>query len=117
MDQPLLVGILEGFGHLLDVGQKRGQGKARPSGIASAQGAVGGVLHDQIGQAVLHAKVQHAHDMRMFESGDGARLGEKVGQIIFPQAGMQDFDGGLALEMEMLGEVDLCEAAFAEQAH
>ena len=53
------------------------------------------------------AKIQHAHDMRMYEAGNGLRLAAKVLDIIVCEPCMEQFDGGLCFKVNMLAKIDL----------
>ena len=65
VNEPLLRGILQGRGHLLDVGDDRLEGQSRPVWVELAQGATWRIVHDQKRGVLLQAKVQDAHDMGM----------------------------------------------------
>src|SRR5260370_7798490 len=65
---------------------------------------------------MFHSKVVDAHNMRMVEASEQLRLGEEGVDIFVFQRGMQDFEGGTAFEIDMLAQIDLCEAASSKQA-
>ena len=79
----LVVCILERISHLPNIEENRLQRELFSSGVAIAQGATRGVIHDQIGEAVLDAKLQDAHNMWMTEPGRGLRLCQKVFLALF----------------------------------
>ena len=49
--------ILQSLGHLLDVGDNDARRQTCSSGVTSAQGTTGGIVHDQIGYAILYIKI------------------------------------------------------------
>ena len=63
MDQLFLVCILQGLGHLRDVGDDGVERERRPFGVTLTQVATGSVLHDQKGSGALNTIVQHLDDM------------------------------------------------------
>ena len=82
VNEPLIVGILQPIGHLLDIGQNGARRQRHAATMAGAQRAIGGIVHYQIGDAALYAKVQHLDNVRMAQARDGLRLGQKVIEII-----------------------------------
>ena len=51
------------------------------------------------------AKIQHAHNMGMYEAGDGLRLAAKVLDIIVSEPCVEQFDGGLRFKVNMLAKI------------
>src|SRR6267154_1176019 len=84
--------------------------------MSLAQCTVGRILHDKKRRIVVYAKVQYAHNMWMRETSNGLCLGEKVVHGLRSEPRMQDFDGGLSLEIDMLTKVDISKATFSYQA-
>jgi len=115
MDQLLLMGILQGVGNLLDVGDDGRQRQRHAFGMLATQGAVGGVVYHEEGDAILDIEVQDAHDMRVNERGNSLGLELEVLYVVgIGQLGVQDFDGGLPIESQVLSEVNFGEASTAQ---
>ncbi len=110
------VGVLQGGSNLLDVGHRCGEREAGTTRVTLAQGALARIVHGQKRDALFHSKVVDAHNMRMVEASEQLRLGEEGVDIFVFQRGMQDFEGGTAFEIDMLAQIDLCEAASSKQA-
>ncbi len=75
--------------------------------MAIPQCAIGRVVHDQKRHAVLHAKVNDAHNMRVFEAGDHPRFSQEVFHVGAGKARLEHFDRRLCLEVNMFAEVDI----------
>src|SRR5438132_12945114 len=73
------------------------------------------VIHHEKGSFSIPAKVDDAHDMRMRQASDGARLGEKTLHVLGCQLGGQHLDGDPRLQVDMFTQVDLGEAALIKQ--
>src|SRR5579863_522325 len=116
MHQFAIMGILQGSSHLLHIGDDGSRWQTTALWVTLAQGAVGGIVHDEKRRARVNAEVEHTHDMRMFETGNGASFIEKAFDIFVCQPHLEDFDGGLRSEINMLAEVDIAEAALSYQA-
>ena len=74
------------------------------------------MLYDEEGKALLHGEIEHAHNVGMGETRQQLGFAHKVGCILLAEPGVQDFEGSLTLEIDMLPQVDLGEAAPAQQA-
>ncbi len=74
------------------------------------------VVHHEKGSFPVPAEVDDAHDMGMRQARDGARLGEKTLHVLGCQLGVQHLDGDPRLQVDMLTQVDLGEAALVKQA-
>jgi len=72
MNQPAIMGILQSRGSLLDIGHDAYRRERNSPGVALAQGAIGGIIHHQKRDIILHAKVQHTHDIGMHQAGDSS---------------------------------------------
>ncbi len=82
-----------------------------------AQCPVGGIIHDQEGGIIHYVEVEDAHDMGVFEMGDGAGLLlETLHFVGGCESGVEDFDGGMGAETDMLTEVDFGETASSQEA-
>ena len=71
----------QGIRHLFDIGHHRLQRERLPLFMLLAQRAIGRVIHRQKGHAILHSKIQHAHNMRMRQLSDSLRLALKACNI------------------------------------
>src|SRR5713226_6296866 len=83
-----------------------------------AQGAVGGIVHDQERDAILDIEVKQSHDMWVSERCNGLGLAVEVldvGSVC--QLGVQDFDGGLHVEPQVLAEIDFGETSSSQKIH
>src|SRR6266849_7233538 len=86
--------------------------------MLAAQGAVGGVVHHEERDAILDIEVKNAHNMRVDERCNGLRFAVEVldvGSVC--QLGVQDFDGGLHVEAQVLAEIDLGETSASQEKH
>ena len=108
MDQAFIVGVLQGTGHLLDVGDDGGQQHSRALWVQFSQGAVGCVFHDDERDTSFDAEVQDLHDVGMLES-ERACFDEEVVQVVLGEL-WEDFDGDLSGAIEVLGQIDFAEA-------
>ena len=80
-----------------------------PGVVDLAERAAGQVLEDQVGLAVLLAPVVDPQDVRVVEGGDGPGLGPEPLEegLVAGQGGVEDLDGHLALERDVVGQVDV----------
>src|SRR6266852_3963894 len=114
MDESLVMGILQGVGDLLDVGDNRRKGQDCPFGIALAQRATCGVAHDEERGVIDDIKVEDAHDVRVFEMSDSLSLFLEVLDFLSAgESGVKDFDGGMGVQAQVLAQVDFRETALA----
>src|SRR6266699_2770315 len=109
--------VLQGRRSLLDVRNKDGGGQYNPFRVALAQGAIGGIVHDEKRNAVLHAKVEDADDVGVDEAGDGAGFIAELLHTAADQAHLKHFDGCLGIQVNMLAEVDVGEPALPDYTH
>src|SRR6266568_1608384 len=74
------------------------------------------IVHHQVGSLVLDAKVEDADNMRVHQVAQMTRFREKVlgGMRIY--LSVQDFDGTLAIEVDVLAQVDVGKGTLPEQA-
>src|SRR5712692_1687518 len=115
MDQAFIMGVLQGTGHLFDVGDDGGQQDSRALWVTLAQGAVGCVFHDDERDTSFDAEVQDLYDVRVLEA-KGACLDEEAVQVVLGEL-WEDFDGDLSVAaIEVLGQVDFAEATGSQQA-
>src|ERR1051326_1202532 len=75
------------------------------------------IVHHKKGDAVHDVVFEDTHNGGMSEMGDGTRFLEKAEFMIVGQAHLEYLDGGFSVEVDMLAEVDVSEAALSEQAH
>src|SRR6266568_2854288 len=73
VNQLMLVGILQGAGHLLHIRENLWEWERLPARMAGTQRPERCVLHHEKGHALLHIEVQHTDNIWMGESGN--RLG------------------------------------------
>ncbi len=81
-----------------------------------AQGAMGGIVHDQIRSIVFDAKLQNMDNVRMPEPGNGASLGDKALLIGLAQLCLEYLDRGLRFKMFVNAQVDLGETTGAQHS-
>src|SRR5947209_17530272 len=74
--------------------------------VEMAQSATRSILHDQKRRALLHAKVQDAHDRGMAQGSQGTSLTQKAFHLTLVPWAMEQFDGGLGAQLHMLSQVD-----------
>src|SRR5207302_1641307 len=65
MDQPLLMGILQGGSDIGDIANDGWEGQPAAARMALAQTATWSVLHHQIGPFLGQTKVEHANNLRV----------------------------------------------------
>ena len=62
----------------------------------------------------MHVEVQKPDDMGMFQVSDDLGFLLEETDVVSHQMGMQDFNGGLPAESDMLSQVHICEAALPD---
>ena len=80
------------------------------------EGSTRCIVHDEKRCALLHGKVEHAHNMGMLQAGKCLRLGKEWSYLLVLERGVQDFERCTTFEIDMLAEVDFCEASSPKQA-
>jgi len=75
------------------------------------QCAVGGIVHNEKRNIVLYAKLQHAHNVGMFQADNDTSFITKLLYVFGCQLSMQYFDSSLSIEVNMLTQVDISEAS------
>ena len=105
------MGALQGGGHVVDIGDDPLEGNARACRVLRSQGATDGIVHDQKGHAVQDGIIEHAHNMGVVQPGQRLRFVQELGGILLVQAQVQDFECGRLLEIDMLAQIDVGEAA------
>ncbi len=115
MNQPSIMGILQSRGDLLDVGDNGCRRQATTLWVTLAQCAIGGIIHHQKRDALLHAKVQHTHYVGMPKAGDSSCFIAELLHTAADQAHLEYFDGRLGIQMNMLAEVYLGKATVSYQ--
>ena len=73
------------------------------------------ILDHQKRRAVLHRKIQHAYNMGMVEANQHLCFLEKAFGVFVLEHRAQNFDGGVALKVDMLAQVHLGKAALSQQ--
>src|SRR6266567_5161691 len=116
MDQLLIVGILQSLSDLFDVGDDHWEGEDAPFGMVLAQCPTRGIAHDQERGAIDDIEIKDAHDMGVFEAGDGVSLLlETLHFAPVGKARVQDFDGSGGTQTQMFAQVDFCEATSPQE--
>jgi hypothetical protein len=64
----------------------------------------------------LYAIVEHLYDMRMLQRSNGLCLLEKVARLLIGELDVQDFECSIRVEIHLLSQIDLGEAASPQQA-
>src|SRR5260221_1736411 len=80
-----------------------------------AQGAIGGILHDEKGDAIFYVKIKATHDMGMHETSEHACLGTESLSVFTREVGMQYFDSCLCVEVQVFSQVDLGNATSPDE--
>ena len=111
------MGIVQGARDLAHIGQELPRRETRASGVPLSQRAPWRVVHHQIGDAALHAKVQHPHDRGVFQVGNRPRLLAEACDLLCAEPGAEHLDGCVGPQVIMLAEIDFGKAALTEQAH
>src|SRR5437763_7383828 len=83
--------------------------------MALTKRAIGGIVHDQEGDAVLHAKFEDAHNVGVYESSNGLGFRTKVLQGTAHQTWSENFNSRLCIQVNMLTKVDIGEATLPKQ--
>src|SRR5260370_1800845 len=107
VDQICFMGTLERSGNLLDVGDHEGKWKHTSARMRLAQGPFRRVIHHEEWGGAIDLEVQDAHNVRVLELRDGARLLKELLSIMRAQRGVQHLDGSKRLEMEVFPQVDV----------
>src|SRR6266700_4978788 len=109
--------VLQGRRSLLDVRNKDGGGQYNPFRVALAQGAIGGIVHDEKRNADLHAKVEDADDVGVDEAGDGGGFAAELFHTAADQAHLKHFDGCMRIQVDIHVDVDLALHTLPRDAH
>jgi hypothetical protein len=115
MDKLVIVSILQAIDNLPDIFHDRFHWQLCIARMALTQGALGSILHDQVRNPFILAKIEDTDNMRMNEMGQNARFLLKSVLHIGIQARIEDFDGGQAFQMNMLAQIDIGEASLSQQ--
>ncbi len=110
------MGVLQGRGHLMDVGEDLVKWQLRSIGMALPQRAMRSILHHQKRQAILQRKIEDAHDVRMGQTNQGLRFLQEDRSLLLCKHHVADFEGCLAFEVDMLPQVDGGLTTFSQQA-
>ncbi len=85
--------------------------------MALAQRPIGGIIHDQVRRFAIHAKICDAYDIGMNQAGNGLRLLKEAFHVIFVRHfRLQDFDGDLRFEVNMLTKINFGESPSPNEA-
>ena len=112
VEQALIVGELQGRGDGARVGDDSLERYSRARRVKLSQVPMRRIVHHQVRGLVLDAKVEDADDMRMHQVAQVPRFREKVLGSMCVHLGVQDFDGNLAIEVDMLAQVDVGKGTF-----
>src|SRR5579859_2237076 len=115
MDVMLIVSILEGISDLFEIGKNSDGRNIAAAGMAAAQCAIGGVIHDQKWSAIFHIEIIDADNVGMAQASDDARLPAKLIQVAAFQARAQDLDGGIGVQVDMHTQINVREAPLGYQ--
>ena len=116
VEQVLIVGELQGRGDGARVADDSQERYSRARRVKLSQVAIRSKIHHQVGGLVLDAEVEDTDDMRMHQVAHRTSFGEKVlgGMRIY--LCVQDFDGDLAIEVDVLAQVDVGKGTFPQPA-
>src|SRR6266496_1950829 len=112
----LIVGELQGRGDGARVGDDSQERYSRARRMMLSQVPMRSVVHHQVGRLMLDAEVEDADDMRVHQVAQLARFREKVLGGMGIYLDVQDFDGNLTLEVDVLAQVDVGKGTFPQQA-
>src|SRR6266566_3087283 len=114
VEQTLIVGELQGRGDGARVGDDSLERYSRARRVKLSQVPMWSIVHHQVRGLVLDAKVEDADDMRMHQVAQVPRFREKVLGSMCVHLGVQDFDGNLAIEVDVLAQVDIGKGTFPQ---
>ena len=117
VNDPLRVRRLQRLGHAARESRRGQPGERAPPRQHRGQRLPVEILHHDVGTAGgVDLAVEHLHDPRVRDRGGRARFQEKSLQQIGPadQLGRQQLHGRLALQVAVLGQVDLSHRARSE---
>ena len=112
VEQVLIVGELQGRGDGARVGDDSQERYSRARRVKLSQVPIRSIVHYQVRGLVLDAEIEDTDDMRMHQVAQMTSFCEEVlgGMRIYP--GVQDFDGNLAIEVDVLAQVDVSKGPF-----
>src|SRR6266568_1474090 len=108
------MGILQSCGNLAGVPHRRVERKIGAMRMVLPKGAAWSIVHHQHGYAVLHSELKHANNMGMIEAGKRLGFGEELRDICIFERSLEQFEGCLSFQVDVLAEVDLCKAASSQ---
>ena len=82
MNNLLLMRILQRRGNLAHIADYCCYRQLCAPRILLTQRAIGGIVHHEVGDIILHIKFEHSYNLRMNQAGDGPCLVEKAVYII-----------------------------------
>src|SRR5713226_8011704 len=74
-----------------------------------------GIIHHQKGGRALDGELTHAHNIRMGQLGNGLGFSQEELLILLVEHGMENFDRGIASQVEMLSQVDFRKAPLPQE--
>src|SRR6266566_3708902 len=116
VEQVLIVGELQGRGDGARVGDDSQERYSRARRVKVSQVPMRSIVHHQVRGLVLDAKVEDTDDMRMHQVAQMTSFCEKVLGGMGIYLGVQDFDGNLAIEVDVLAQEDVGKGTFPQQA-
>ncbi len=106
---------LQGARYLLDVGQNGDRLILPTLEKELPQRPIRRVIHHEIRQALLHSELQHPDDIGMFQPGNRARFLSEMVFFLGAEFSSQQLDSSRRTQVDMLAQIDLSKATFAEQ--
>jgi hypothetical protein len=86
--------------------------------MSLAQRAIKGIIHDKVRRFAIHAKVCDAYDIGMDQAGDGLSFLQEALHVIFVRHfDLEDFDGDLRFEVDMLAKVAFGESPTPDETN
>src|SRR5947207_11103185 len=107
--------VVQCFGHLPDIGDNGCKWHSCASRVVLAQGAIGGIVHNEKGDTIFYSEIMDADNMGMDETSKRVCFCVELRFLLTRELGMQDFDGCLAAQVQVLPQVDFSKATLADQ--
>src|SRR5579884_123051 len=83
--------------------------------MALPQSPIGSIVEYKKRDFIHGAEIQHAHNMRMHQTGKGARLPQKSLKIIALHPGLEHLESNRRIEIHMLSKIDIGKAASTDE--
>jgi hypothetical protein len=98
--------VVQCFSHLPDIGENGCKWHSRAYQVALAQGATRGIVHNEKGDTIFYGEIVDTDNMGMDETSKRTCLSVELLFLLTRELGMQDFDGCLGVEVQVLPQVD-----------